>query len=80
MVLEGEFPLRATLRMGGGVLIVSTGELINPTLQDVALIPVSGRDTMLAVGMVCVEYDGASARWSNEVTNLKYFMLGAPFI
>ena len=71
MVLEGEFPLRATLRMGGGVLIVSTGELINPTLQDVALMSVSGRGPMLAVGMVSVEYGGASSRWYDEVTNLK---------
>ena len=38
--------------------------LDDPTLQDAALISVLGRGPMLAV------YSGASARWSNEVTDL----------
>ena len=52
-------------------MLVKMGALADPTSQDVALISVSGRGPMLAVGMVSVEYGGASARWSNEVTDLK---------
>ena len=62
--------------MGGG-LLVRTGESTDPTSQDVLLMSVSGRGPMLSVSMVSVEYGGASDRWSNEVTDIKYFMLGA---
>ena len=71
MVLAGEVPLRATVSMGGGWLLVRTGALADPTSQDVTLISVSGRGPMLAVSMVSVEYGGASARWSNEAIDLK---------
>ena len=71
MVLAGEVPLRDTVRMGGGGLGVRTGASADLMLQDVAFMSVSGRGTMLAVGMVSMEYGGASARWSNEVTDLK---------
>ena len=77
MVIAGEVPLRATLSMGGGGLLVRTGTFADPTLQDIALMSVLGRGPMIAVGMVSVEYCGASTRWSNEVTDLKRFMLGA---
>ena len=76
MVLAGEVPLHATLSMGGEGLLLRTGEFANPTSQDVALMSISGRGPMLSVGMVTVEYDGASARCSNEATKLKYFILG----
>ena len=56
---------------GWGGLLVRTGASVDTMLQDVALIPVSGRGPMLAVDMVSVEYGGTSAMWSNEVTNLK---------
>ena len=52
-------------------MLVRTGTSVDLTSQDVALISVSGRGPMLAVGMVSVEYGGASARWSNKVTDLK---------
>ena len=65
MVLAGEVPLHATVSMGGGGLGARTGALADPKLQDVAWMSVSGRGPMLAV------YGGASARWSNEVTDLK---------
>ena len=42
MVLAGEVPLRATVSMGGGGLLVRTGALSDPTSQDVALVSVSG--------------------------------------
>ena len=71
MVLAGEVPLRATVSMGGGVLLVSTGTLVDLTSQDVALMSVLGCGPMLSVGMVSVECCGASARWSNEVIDLK---------
>ena len=71
MVLAGEVPLHATVSMVWGGLLVRTGALSDPTLQDVILMSVSGRGPMLFVGMVSVEYGGASARWSNEVTYLK---------
>ena len=71
MVLAGEVPLCATVSMGGGNLEVRTGASADPTSHDVALMSVSVRGPMLAVGMVSVEYGGASARWSNEVTDLK---------
>ena len=63
----------ATVSMGGGGrrLLLRTGVSSDPTSQDVALMSVSGRGPMLAVGMVSVEYGGASARWSNEVNDLK---------
>ena len=57
-ILTGEVPMRATVRMGGGGLLVWTVESADPTSQDVALISVSGRGTMLAAGMVSVEYGG----------------------
>ena len=69
MVLAVEVPLCATVSMGGGELLVRTDALYDPTLQDVALISVLGRGPMLAV------YGGASARWSNEVTNLNNLCL-----
>ena len=71
MILAGEVPLRATVSMGGEEVIVKTGASADPTSQDVAMMSVSVRGTMLAVGMVSVEYGGASARRSNEVTDLK---------
>ena len=71
MVLADEVPLRATVSMDGGGLLVRAVESADPTLQDVAVMSVSGRGSMLAVVMVFVEYGGASARWSNEVTELK---------
>ena len=71
MVLAGEVPLHATVSMVWGGLLVRTGASSDPTLQDVVLMSVSGRGPMLSVGMVSVEYGGASARWSNEVTNIK---------
>ena len=71
MVLAGEVLLHATVSMGGGGLLVRTGAWADLTLQDVALMSVSARGPILAVGMVHVEYCGASARWSNEATNLK---------
>ena len=80
MVLADEVPLCATGSMGGWGLLVSTGASADPELQDVALVSVSGRGLMLAVGMVSVEYGGASARWYNEVTDIKYFMLGARIV
>ena len=52
-------------------MLVRTGALADPTPQDVAFMSVPGCGPMLAIGMVSVEYGGASARWSNEVTNLK---------
>ena len=67
----GEVPLRATVSMGVGVLLVRTGASADPTPKDVALMSVSGCGSILAVGMVSVEYGGASARWSNKVTDLK---------
>ena len=70
-VLAVEVLLHATVSMGGGGLLVRTGASSDPTSQDVALMSVSGRGPMLAVGMVSVEYGGASSRWSNEVTDLK---------
>ena len=43
MVLVGEVPLRATVSMvGGGCFLLSTGASADPTLQDVALMSVSG--------------------------------------
>ena len=80
MVLAGEVPLCDTVNMVGGGLLVRTGTSSDQMSQDVALMSVLGRGTMLAVGMVSVEYGGASARWSNEVTDLKYFMLGARIV
>ena len=55
----------------GGGLLVRTGASADPTSQDVALMSVSGCGPMLAVDMVSVECGGASARCSNEVTDLK---------
>ena len=71
MVLAGEVPLRDTVSMDGGGLLVRAVASADPTLQDVASMSVSGRGPMLAFGMVSVEYCGASARWSNEMTDLK---------
>ena len=71
MVLAVEVPLCATVSMGGVILLVRTGALVNLTSQDVALISALGCGTMLSVGMVSVECCGASARWSNEVIDLK---------
>ena len=42
MVLAGEVLLHATVSMGGGGLLLRTGALADPTLQDVALMYVSG--------------------------------------
>ena len=42
MVLAGEVPLHATVSMGEGGGLLRTGALANPTLQDVALMSVSG--------------------------------------
>ena len=71
MVLADEVPLRATVSIGGGVLLVRMVALADTTSQDIVFMSVSGRGPMLAVGMVSVEYCGASDRWSNEVTELK---------
>ena len=56
--------------MGGGGLL-STVALTDLTFQDVVFMSVSGHVPILAVGMVSVEYGGASARCSNEVTDLR---------
>ena len=53
------------------MLLVRTGASYDPMSQDVALMSVLGSGPMLAVGMVSMEYVGASDRWSNKVTNLK---------
>ena len=71
MVLACEVPMCDTVRMGGEGLLVSTGASADTTLQAVALMSVSGHGPMLSASMVSVEYGGASARWSNEVTDLK---------
>ena len=71
MVLAGKVPLHATVSVGGRGLLARTGASADPMSQDFALMSISGRDTILAVGMVSVEYGGASARWYNEVTDLK---------
>ena len=42
MVIAGEVPLRATVSMGGGILLLRTGASENSMLQDVALMSVSG--------------------------------------
>ena len=71
MLLSGEVLMHDNMSMGWGGVLVKTGASANPTSQDVLLMSVSGHVPMPAVGMVSVEYGGASARWSNQVTNLK---------
>ena len=71
MVLAGEVLLHDTVSMSGGGLLVRIGASADLMLQDVALMSVSVHGPMLDVGMASVEYCGASARWSNEATDLK---------
>ena len=54
MVLPGEVPLRATVSMGGRVLLVRTCASTNLTTQDVELMSVSDRGPMLTVKMLSV--------------------------
>ena len=49
MVLAGEVPLSATVSMGWGGLLVSTGASAYPTLQDFSLMSVFGRGPMHGV-------------------------------
>ena len=63
--------MRAIVSMGRRGLEVRAVILADPTSQDFTLMSVSSRGPMLAVGMVSVEYGSASARWSNEVNDLK---------
>ena len=72
MVLTGEVPLRATVSMGGRVLLVRTCASTNLTTQDVELMSVSDCGPMLTVEMLSVAKKiGTSARRSNnEVTDI----------